>query len=239
MTRRTTWALLAALGVLVAVAAPVGWYVTRPPGTVGAEAAEALATSAPAPADGPPGSGGAVPTGTAGTSPPGPAVPAVPTRDGGIGAAAPVGPAPAGLELPSLGVRSAVRPVGVDRAGDLEIPEDVAQVGWYRFGPRPGDRTGSSVLSGHVDSAEQGRGAFFRLSELRPGDPVIIRDDAGKVRRYRVVSREEWPKSEVPLDRVFARGGAPRLTLVTCGGGFREDVRSYQDNIAVTAVPVG
>jgi sortase (surface protein transpeptidase) len=90
-----------------------------------------------------------------------------------------------------------------------------------------------------VDSAEQGRGAFFRLRQLRPGDPVIVHGADGRTRRYRVVAREEWPKTEVPLDRLFARGGAPRLTLVTCGGGFRENARSYLDNIAVTAVPDG
>jgi len=227
MTRRpTTWVLLTVLGVLVAVAAPVGWFLTRPPATVGEEAAQALASSTPA-------SSSAAPATTSPAAP----VPAVPTRDGRVGAAVPPVAAPAGIELPSLGVRSVIRPVGVDRAGDLEIPEDVGQVGWYRYGPRPGDRTGSTVLGGHVDSAGQGRGAFFRLRELKPGDPVVVRGEDGRSWRYRVVSREEWPKSEVPLDRIFSRGGAARLTLVTCGGGFREDIRSYQDNIAVTAVP--
>jgi sortase (surface protein transpeptidase) len=143
------------------------------------------------------------------------------------------------LDLPTLGIRTAIRPVGVDATGDLQIPADVAEVGWYRFGPRPGDPSGSTVLSGHVDSAEQGRGAFFRLRELTPGDPVVVHSADGRTRRYRVVAREEWPKSEVPLERIFGRGGAARLTLVTCGGGFREDVRSYTDNIAVTAVPDG
>lgn len=229
--RRLIWTLVTALGVLVAVGVPVGWSLTRPAETVGAQAAEELAGTTPAaPSSAAPGTD---------ASPAAPA-PAVPTRDGRVGAAGTTSvAAPELVELPSLGVRSAVRPVGVDRAGDLEIPEDVDDVGWYRFGPRPGDRTGSTVLSGHVDSAEQGQGAFFRLRELEPGDPVIVRTADGKTRRYRVVSREEWPKSEVPLDRIFARGGAARITLVTCGGGFREDIRSYQDNIAVTAVPEG
>ena len=95
------------------------------------------------------------------------------------------------------------------------------------------------MLSGHIDSAEQGKGAFFRLGELEPGDPVLVRLSDRAVWRYRVVAREEWPKTVTPLDRLFARGGAARLTLVTCGGGFREDVSSYTDNVAVTAVPVG
>jgi hypothetical protein len=248
------------LGALVAVGAPVGWALTRPAESVGAAAAEALASAAPpgsATAGRPGGgtAGGSGADGTAGGSGAGGsgadgtadgtgggsgAGSAVPVRDGrpGEGRARPA-PAPDRLQLPTLGVGARIRPVGVDGAGQLEIPDDVAAVGWYRFGPRPGDPAGSTVLSGHVDSAEQGRGAFFRLRELQPGDPVLVRDSAGRTRRYRVVAREEWPKSEVPLERVFSRGGAPRLTLVSCGGGFREDVRSYRDNIAVTAVPDG
>jgi hypothetical protein len=238
MTRRA-WTVLTVLGVLLAVAAPVGWVLTRPPRTVGASTAEQLAGPTPgAPAAGArPAAAGGRRGQAAGGAGSGSAVPVRDGRpgDGRVGAA----PAPYRLELPTLGVRAAIRPVGVDGTGQLEIPDDVAAVGWYRFGPRPGDPGGSTVLSGHVDSAEQGRGAFFRLRELDPGDPVVVRDGAGLTRRYRVVAREEWPKREVPLERIFSRLGAPRLTLVTCGGGFREDVRSYRDTIAVTAVPDG
>jgi Sortase domain len=237
--RRLGPALLAGLGVLVAVGVPAGWFLTRAPATVNGRAAEALAGQSPRP-----GSTAAPsrPAGSAGPAPSGrPAGAAVPTTDGRVGAADPAVPAavPDRLDLPTLRVRAAVRPVGVDRRGDLQIPADVSDVGWYRFGARPGDPAGSTVLSGHVDSAEQGRGAFFRLRELSPGDPVLVHGSDGRTRAYRVVAREEWPKSEVPLDRLFARTGAARLTLVTCGGGFREDVRSYRDNIAVTAVPDG
>jgi hypothetical protein len=218
---RRRWIVITVLGVLVAVSAPVGWLLLRPPATVDAAAAEALArvTPAPEPDSGVAGSGGGS---------------AAPVRDGTSAGAAPVR-----LELPTLDVAAAVLPVGVDRRGDAQVPADVAAVGWYRFGPRPGDPAGSTVLSGHVDSAEQGRGAFFRLRRLEPDDPVLVRDSDGAVHRYRVVAREEWPKSEVPLSRIFSRTGAPRLTLITCGGGFREDIRSYRDNVAVTAVPDG
>jgi Sortase domain len=227
--RRLGWALLSAVGVLVSVGAPIGWSLTRPAQTVGAGVAESLADSTPAPAV------TARPARPRAASVP--AVPAVPITDGRLGAVGGGGPEPVRLELPSLGVAAPVTPIGVTRNGDLEIPANVGTVGWYRFGSRPGDSSGSTVLSGHVDSAEQGRGAFFRLRDLRPGDPVVVRGGDGRARRYRVVAREEWPKSAVPMDRLFSRGGAARLTLVTCGGGFREDIASYRDNIAVTAVP--
>jgi Sortase domain len=237
--RRLGWTLLVGTGLLIAVAVPAGWFLTRPPVSVGGRVAEALAAESPTPAGRRASAGAATPAPTGGRGDAG-------ARAGAAGVGADAGgrhggvsTVPDRLDLPTLGVRAPVRPVGVDGDGDLRIPADVAEVGWYRFGARPGDPAGSTVLSGHVDSAEQGRGAFFRLRALDPGDPVLVHGSDGRTRTYRVVAREEWPKSDVPLDRLFARTGAARLTLVTCGGGFREDVGSYRDNVAVTAVPEG
>jgi hypothetical protein len=237
MRRRRLELVAVAAGVLLAVGSPVAWFVTRPAGSVGTDVAEGLARATPVPT---PASAPSAPaSGPAGPSVP--AEPSAPTEDGrlGSGSGRPADVIPVEVRLPSLDVVSPVRAVGVEGDGELEVPADVGTVGWYRFGPRPGDRQGSVVLSGHIDSAGQGRGAFFQLGELRPGDRILVRLSDGRTWRYRVVAREEWPKSVVPLDRIFSRSGAARLTLVTCGGGFREDIRSYQDNIAVTAVPEG
>lgn len=55
---------------------------------------------------------------------------------------------------------------------------------------------------------------------------------------YRVVSVERISKAEVPLDRVFTLDGDPHLVLVTCGGAFDREARSYTDNYIVTAEKV-
>jgi hypothetical protein len=39
----------------------------------------------------------------------------------------------------------------------------------------------------------------------------------------------------LPLDRLFARDGPPRLTLITCGGPFLPEFGSYRDNVVVVA----
>jgi hypothetical protein len=39
------------------------------------------------------------------------------------------------------------------------------------------------------------------------------------------------------MARYFARGGAPRLTLITCTGPFDRRTDGYRDNLVVTAVP--
>ena len=62
-----------------------------------------------------------------------------------------------------------------------------------------------------------------------------MRTGTGQELAYAVVSLEQFDKAEVPVDRLFARDGAPRLVLVSCAGSF-EDGR-YSDNVVVTAVP--
>jgi sortase (surface protein transpeptidase) len=94
------------------------------------------------------------------------------------------------------------------------------------------------VIGGHVDSAAQGRGAFFRLRELKPGDRLTVTGADGVTRAYRVVAREEYPKTSIDLTGYFSREGRPRLTLITCGGSFDAATRHYRDNVVVTAEPV-
>jgi LPXTG-site transpeptidase (sortase) family protein len=146
---------------------------------------------------------------------------------------------PARIRLPSLDVDAAVVAVGVDERGEMAVPEDIRETGWYRFGPAPGSVTGSSVVSGHVDDRVQGRGAFYRLVDLAVGDPVIVTTTAGVELDYRVSTVRRIPKTALPVDELFARDGPPHLTLVTCGGVFDRASGNYRDNVVVTASPDG
>ena len=208
----------AVLGLALAVGAPTAWALTRPEAAAGIPVEQAL--PAPAPQDG------------AGRAP---ATPLVITRD-----AAPAAPrtrtAPARISAPSLGVDAPVDAVGIDPDGQMELPRDVSRVGWYRFGPEPG-AGGSAVLAGHVDDREQGPGALFRLRDAAVGDELTVTDAASTPTRWRVVSRELITKQVLPVERIFARDGGPRLTLITCGGPFLPEYRSYRDNVVVVAEP--
>jgi LPXTG-site transpeptidase (sortase) family protein len=172
----------------------------------------------------------------AGSSPaPADAAPAAPV------AAAQAAPQPAASAPPARlwvgGVAGAVPvvPVGVDERGAMAVPEDVRTVGWYRYGPRPGASSGSSVLSGHVDDRVQGRGAFADLGEVEPGDPVEVELADGTRLAYRVRTIERIAKDQLAVDRLFTRSGPPRITLVTCGGDFDRTTRTYEENVVVTA----
>jgi LPXTG-site transpeptidase (sortase) family protein len=141
---------------------------------------------------------------------------------------------PTGLAIPRLGIRLPVQPAGVDRQGDMALPATPYRLAWYRFGPRPLDTAGATVLAGHVDTAEDGVGPLARLGELRAGD--LLRVQAGRrTVTYRVDSVTRVAKAVLDLPAVFSRTGEPRLHLLTCGGAYLPDQGGYQDNVVVAA----
>ncbi|MGH8867390.1 MAG: class F sortase [Actinomycetes bacterium] len=116
---------------------------------------------------------------------------------------------------------------------------DADTVGWYRHGAAPGDRAGSAVLAGHVDSRDRGLGALAALRFTRTGDRVRVTLADGTPLTYRVVDRMSYAKRALPADRLFGRGGPAALRLVTCGGSFMPEAGGYTENLVVTAVPTG
>ena len=145
-------------------------------------------------------------------------------------------PAPISISIAQIDVTDApVTDVGVEPNGDMELPGADA-VGWYRFNPKPGQE-GSSVLAAHI--SYNGRNGVFRyLSETTAGDLVTIGYDDGSEATFEIVEVAQYDKQELPLDRVFAKDGAPVLTLITCGGDFNSSLRSYEDNFVAYAVPI-
>ncbi|HET8685015.1 MAG TPA: class F sortase [Micromonosporaceae bacterium] len=219
MAGRLRWPVLAAAGAaLLVLAGVVAWQVAGPgPADFGVAAAGRLAAPSP-PAAAP--------------------VPRASVQDGGLPATVRV--PPVRLLIPAVGVSARVVPVGVAAGTDqMDVPRSVDTVGWYRYGPQLASTAGSIVVAGHVDSATQGPGAFFRLREVPAGARVTVVGSDGAARAYQVVAREVFDKSAVPLDRLFARDGRLRLTLVTCGGEYDAARRAYRDNVVLTAVPVG
>lgn len=143
---------------------------------------------------------------------------------------------PVGIRIPALDQEAPINPAGVESNGDMEVPDNVTDVAWYKYGSAPGE-PGSAVLAAHVDLAGQGPGVFFELRELEPGSEIIVEFDDGTTETYIAEARAIYDKAELPTDAIFSREGPPVLTLITCGGGFNERVRRYDSNVVVYAVP--
>jgi len=149
--------------------------------------------------------------------------------------------APVALRVPAIEVDAAVVIVGLEPDGAMEIPSDVRTVGWYEpfpgVGVSPGE-PGTAVIAGHVDSRTQGRGAFWSLRDLRPGDIIEIDHEDGTSTRWRIDEVVRYPKTDIPIEEIFTFEGDERLALITCGGEFDRSLGAYLDNYVVTASPL-
>jgi hypothetical protein len=243
--RRRTWVVVVAFAAVLAVLSPAVWLLSRPEPDAGVPLAVALApTQAPSspatagPDDEP--SRSATDDGADGTEGTGPrTLGDVTVRDASLDAlSSERDPAPTRFQVPDLGIDAAVDAVGVEDDGSMVIPAEIARVGWYRFGPAPGAARGNAVVAGHVDAAGEGPGALFDLRGVEVGARITMTDESGEEHTYEVVSRETVTKDVLPIEQIFDRTGEHRLVVITCGGPFQPELRSYRDNVVVTAVPV-
>jgi hypothetical protein len=170
-----------------------------------------------------------------------------PGSDPGPEPVAVIRPEPVHIRAASIGVDASLVPVGILEDDVMEVPEDVATIGWYD--PQRDDATGeglgvipgvqgTAVLAGHVDSRSQGRGALYRLRDLRVGDVIEVDHADGTSTVWIVTEVIRYPKVDLPYHEVFTWSGDPRLALITCGGEFDRTERSYTDNIVAYAEPL-
>ncbi len=150
------------------------------------------------------------------------------------GSAAPLESSPpVAVSLPTIGVGAVVGELGKNPDGTVEVPQEPMQAGWYRYSPTPG-ALGPAVLLGHVDDDRTGPAIFFRLAELRPGDPIhVVRAD-GRTAVFTVDGVREVPKDAFPTADVYGDTTHAALRLITCAG-WDHDAHTYRDNTVVFA----
>ncbi|WP_019182022.1 class F sortase [Microbacterium yannicii] len=141
---------------------------------------------------------------------------------------------PVAVSIPAIDLAVPLIDLSLTPDGDMEVPADYDEVGWFTGGGRPGG-LGPTVIAGHVDSPT-GPAVFVHLAELRAGDLVEVTDAAGTVFRYVVTAVADYPKASFPTHEVFGAVAADELRLITCGGIFDRAASSYVDNRVVYAV---
>ena len=153
-----------------------------------------------------------------------------------------VGPAdsqpqePTGLTIPVIDIDHIdIQSVGVTNDGSMGLP-DFDAAGWYKFGPSPGS-TGSAVVAGHI-AFDNKTGVFSQLDQLTVGDQIVVHYDSGDQEIFEVTETTYYDKASLPTTNLFSRTGDPLLTLITCGGSFNPNLRSYQGNVVVGANPI-
>ena len=144
----------------------------------------------------------------------------------------PDGELPDRIVIPSIELDAETQHVGLGKSGNMAVPSNYSDVGWYRLGTVPG-QMGSAVIDGHVDNGFGLSAVFKRLSEMEIGDDVYIVTRAGTRLHFEVVEIAKYPFQDVPLDKVFNRLDAPRLNLVTCTGSWLRSDETYDQRMVV------
>lgn len=165
------------------------------------------------------------------------AVADVPTVSAGIDTQRPQAVPPVRLRIDALGIDMSVQPIGLAENGAMALPANPADAAWYRYGAWPGSGQGSIVIAAHVDSLDYDIGPMARLPEAVPGTEIVVTTADGTDVVYLVAAGGLVVKSDVPWASVFDRTGQSRLTIVTCGGEFDYERRTYLSNVIVTALP--
>lgn len=139
---------------------------------------------------------------------------------------------PSRLIIPALNIDTKVQHVGIKPNGKMANPNNFSDVGWYKYGTVPG-ASGSAVMAGHVDNALGLDGIFKHLEKLKTGDEIFVVTRGGARLHFIVTDSEWYPYTEVPIELLFNKKDKPRLNLVTCGGTWIKDARSYDKRLVV------
>ncbi|WP_405820194.1 class F sortase [Streptomyces sp. NBC_00838] len=144
---------------------------------------------------------------------------------------------PRRVDVPSVGIGAPIVSRGLDVTGAVEPPpyEESGTVGWYEGGARPG-ATGTALLVGHVDTRTE-PAVFYDLSAARPGEKVRVTRSDGSVAEFTIDDVRVYSREKFDARKVYGPHEPDRaeLRLITCGGTFDRERRTYTANVVVSA----
>ena len=141
---------------------------------------------------------------------------------------------PVKLVIPALHINAKVQYVGITKNGNMGVPNNFTDVGWYKYGALPG-QVGSAVIAGHVDDGLAFPGVFKNLGNLVKGDDIYVDMGDGTVVHFTVQSLATYPYNAI-VPQVFDQDDNKYLKLITCAGVFVEKNGTHNERLVVTAV---
>ncbi len=138
---------------------------------------------------------------------------------------------PVRLVIPKIGLDAAIEYVGLTGDHAMAAPSGPDTVGWYKLGPRPGNR-GSAVIDGHSGYADGKAAAFDDLPELGKGDTLYIEDASGRLASF-IVRKTQLYARDANAAEVFAPTSSRRLNLITCTGSFDVAAGTHSQRLVV------
>lgn len=139
---------------------------------------------------------------------------------------------PMRLMIPAISVNAVIQHLGVAPKGEMEIPNNIIDVGWFNLGPRPGEN-GSAVIAGHFDGESSKEGVFTDLDKLKEGDKIYIEDNRGISTVF--VVRESRIYDPDYVEEIFSSNDGIHLNLITCNGIWDKTKKGYSKRLVVFA----
>lgn len=141
---------------------------------------------------------------------------------------------PLNISIPKIGVNAKIQEVGITQKGNMATPSNFMDVGWYRYGPVPGEK-GSAVMAGHVNN-ELGLSAVFgKLEDLTAGDDIYVAMEKDKQLHFKVTKIKTYD-FDASGEEVFNENDAKLLKLITCTGSWIEKFKTHDRRLVVSAI---
>jgi LPXTG-site transpeptidase (sortase) family protein len=137
---------------------------------------------------------------------------------------------PMRLSIPKLKVDAAISYMGLTPSGEMDVPPDLVNVGWYKFGTKPGEQ-GSAVIAGHLEGTED-LGVFIDLDKLQTGDTIRVLNDRGATVSFTVRETRTYKQDERP-NEIFNKTDGTYLNLITCSGTWDNAKKRYSHRYVV------
>ncbi len=140
---------------------------------------------------------------------------------------------PVRLIIPTINVNTNIQHLGITTSGEMEIPSNAVDVGWFKLGPHPGE-IGNAVIAGHFNGENDEAGVFANLYKLKKGDRVYVKSNKGITVTF--IVRETRLYDPGLAGEVFSLNDEiAHLNLVTCDGVWDGVKKSYSKRLVVFA----
>jgi len=141
---------------------------------------------------------------------------------------------PVRLKIPSINVDASIQQVGQTPEGAMDVPNNTSDVGWYKFGPVPGQK-GTAIIDAHVDDPNGLPATFSQLHVLKEGDSIIIENNKNKSIYFAVKKVMSFPVDTSISDILNENDGGAHLSLITCSGIWDMNKKTYTERLMVFA----
>jgi sortase (surface protein transpeptidase) len=141
---------------------------------------------------------------------------------------------PVSVSIPSIALKASVEKVTLTADGSMAVPKNLHGVGWYAYGPRPGE-SGTAVIDGHLNGPYGVKAVFANLHHVAPGDRIVVQDDSGQSLSFVVRARREYGAGEDATGIFNAGDDQTHLNLITCDGEWDGQSQQYTKRLVILA----